>query len=146
MIKNLNKSVSIPIEGTDKKLTMNFADKRFLSRLLKLVNRYKNFDKEIAGISEKIEAEPDDLAKADMFLDELIKIEEGFKKDINECFGFSVTDLLFGEGSLPDLEDYEALFTEIAPYMADARKIEAEKIKDLQTKYGLNRVSPTEKQ
>lgn len=146
MIKNLNKSVSIPIEGTDKKLTMNFADKRFLSRLLKLVNRYKNFDKEIAGISEKIAAEPDDLAKADMFLDELIKIEEGFKKDINECFGFAVTDLLFGEGSLPDLEDYEALFTEIAPYMADARKIEAEKIKDLQTKYGLNRVSPTEKQ
>lgn len=146
MIKNLNKSVSIPIEGTDKKLTMNFADKRFLSRLLKLVNRYKNFDKEIAGISEKIAAEPDDLAKADMFLDELIKIEEGFKKDINECFGFSVTDLLFGEGSLPDLEDYESLFTEIAPYMADARKVEAEKIKDLQTKYGLNRVSPTEKQ
>lgn len=146
MIKNLNKSVSIPIEGTDKKLTMNFADKRFLSRLLKLVNRYKNFDKEIAGISERIAAESDDLAKADMFLDELIKIEEGFKKDINECFGFSVTDLLFGEGSLPDLEDYEALFTEIAPYMADARKIEAEKIKDLQTKYGLNRVSPTEKQ
>lgn len=146
MIKNLSKEIELPIEGTDKKLKMNFSDKRFLSRLLKLVNRYKNFDKEISGISEKIAAEPDDLVKADMFLDELVKIEEGFKKDINECFGFSITDLLFGEGSLPDLEDYEALFTEIAPYMADARKLEAAKITSLQEKYGLNRVSPAEKQ
>lgn len=142
-LKNLSRQVELPIEGTDKTLRMNFADKRFLSRLLKLVNKYSRFDEDITNISNSIPETATELEKADIFLDKLVEIEEKFKADINECFGFSVTDLLFGEDSLPSIEDYADLFEQLTPYISDARKAESEKIIALQTKYGLNRVENT---
>ena len=140
MIKNLNKTVELPIEGTDKTLKMNFSDKRFLSRLLKLVNKYTHFDEELAKLTKALPEGSSDLEQADYFLDELVKIEEQFKADINQCFGFSVTDVLFGEGSLPDIEDYAELFEQLTPYIVDARKVESDKIAVLQSRYGLDRV------
>lgn len=140
MLKDLRKTVELPIEGTDKVLKMNFSDKRFLYRLLKLVRKYQNFDKAITDISASIPQDADEVTQAEMLMDKLVQIEEDFKKDINECFGFSVTDLLFGEDSLPDIEDYAELFEQLTPYIADARKAENEKIANLTSKYGLTRI------
>ena len=139
-LKNLSKVVELPIEGTNRVLRMNFADKRFLARLLKLVNKYKSVDKEILAISEKVKAETDETKQAEVFLNELVKIQEDFKQSVNECFGFSVTDVIFGEDSLPDISDYADLFEQLAPYIIDARKTEEDKITALAERYGLKRV------
>ena len=58
-IKNLSLVTSIKIEGTDKELKVDFSDKRFINKLLKLVKKYQSIgqviDERVSEI-EKIEA------------------------------------------------------------------------------------------
>ncbi len=43
-IKDLSMVTKIQIEGTDKSINVDFTDKRFVNRLLKLVKKYQNIE------------------------------------------------------------------------------------------------------
>lgn len=141
--KNLDKTVLITIDGTDRSFKMNFTDKRFLSKLLKLVNKYRSFDDRLKTIVDQLqaEAEQDEVQAGIKLLDQIVAIEEEFKADVNDCFGQNVTDIVFGEGSLPDIQDYAEFFEQIEPLIADARKMESEKLKSVLDKYGVQRIT-----
>ena len=139
-IKNLSLVSEIKIEGTDKVIKVDFTDKRFVNRLLKLVKKYQNIGDEIDKEVEKIEAIEDELDKLIAFTDMENNILEDFKNDVDATFNTNLTEQLFGEKCLPAIERYYDLFDAIMPYVKAAKAQENDAIAEITKKYGLNNV------
>lgn len=138
-IKNLSLITSIKIEGTDKELKVDFSDKRFINKLLKLVKKYQTIGDVIDERVSEIEKIDDELDKLIAFSDMENDILGDFKNDVNDTFNTDVTGLLFGD-CLPDIERYFPLFESIIPYAQAAKAQENEMIMNITNKYGINRI------
>lgn len=138
-IKNLSLITSIKIEGTDKELKVDFSDKRFINKLLKLVKKYQTIGDVIDERVTEIEKIEDELDKLIAFSDMENEVLGDFKNDVNETFNADVTGLLFGD-CLPDIERYFPLFESIIPYAQAAKAQENKMIADITDKYGIGRI------
>lgn len=138
---NLNRKTEVTIG--DKKISVDFTDKRLLNKILKLMKKYSNIETEIDSRVNEIEGNEgmNDIDKLIAYSDIEIDVLSEFRADIDNTFGSNLCDELFGEGVLPEIERYFEFFEAIAPIVAEAQKAQNDKITSIQKKYGLDRVS-----
>lgn len=139
-IKDLSMVTKIQIEGTDKFINVDFTDKRFVNRLLKLVKKYQNIENIIQEKVKELDTIEDELDKLIAYSDMETEILEGFKDDINKTFNADITTMLFGD-CIPDIERYFPLFESIMPYVAAAKQQEMKLVDEVSKKYGINRLA-----
>lgn len=138
---NLNRKTDVTIG--DKKISVDFTDKRLLNKILKLMKKYQNIEEEINSRVNEVENNEgmSDLDKIIAYSDIEIDVLSEFRADIDSTFGSNLCDELFGEGVLPEIERYFEFFEAIAPIVSEAQKAQNDKITSIQKKYGLDRVS-----
>jgi len=142
-ITNINLNRATEVEIGDKKIKLDFSDKRLLNKILKLMKKYQNIESEINTRVEEIEKNEgmSDLDKIIAYSDVEIDVLTEFRNDVDNTFGINICDELFGEGVLPEIERYFEFFEAISPVVAKAQKEQNEKIASIQQKYGLDRVA-----
>ena len=96
-IKNLSLVQQIKIEGTEDVLQLDFSDKRFINKLLKLIKKYENIEKELQLKFKTIEDIEDPVDRLLAFSDIELEVLESFKNDVNDTFNFDLTTKLFGD-------------------------------------------------
>ena len=142
-IKNLSLVQEIKIEGTENVLKLDFSDKRFVNKLLKLIKKYENIEQELQVKFKSIENIEDPVDKLLAFSDIELEVLESFKDDVNDTFNFDLTGKLFGD-CVPAIERYIDLFESLTPYIIEAKERENKVIEAINEKYGLNRVDDSE--
>lgn len=138
-MQNLSLQTVIKIDGTDNEIKLDFSDKRFVNRLLHLIKKYGNIEEEIQRELEKLDSIEDELDKLLAYSDTEINLLTAFKKDVDDCFGTNITEMMFGD-CVPQVERYFDLFSELIPYIEAAKAQENEKIVSINKKYGLDRL------
>jgi DNA-binding protein H-NS len=139
-IKDLSLTTEIEVSN-GKKIKVDFTDKRFVNKLLKLIKRYSNIEQEIDEKVAEIEKIEDDLDKLIAYTDMEVEILTEFKDAVDKTFNAPVTTILFGDDTLPTVERYFELFEALLPYAQAAREKENNKIIQLNEKYGFNRIN-----
>lgn len=142
-VTNINLNRATEVEIGDKKIKLDFSDKRLLNKILKLMKKYQNIEEEINDRVEEIEKKEDmsDLDKIIAYSDVEIDVLTEFRNDVDNTFGINLCDTLFGEGVLPEIERYFEFFEAISPIVQKAQKEQSDKIASIQQKYGLDRVA-----
>lgn len=136
ILSNLNKVVEFNVAGTDITFKIDFTDKRLTNKLLHLFKKMKEMDKVIEEKSAKIEEIADDFEKLLAMSDVENEILEEFKKDVDNAFGFNITDKMFGD-TLPDAFRYTDLFDSILPFLAKVKEEEKSAFDAINEKYSI---------
>lgn len=145
IINNLSLKTEIEIKGTavnggeNKKISVDFTDRRFSNRLLRLINRYSKIEDELVAKFEGIDEIEDEIERLLKTSDVEIEVLEDFKSNVNTVFGFDIVGELFGD-CLPDIERYFEFFEVLTPYVVEATKKEQERVSAVKSKYSLDRV------
>lgn len=133
------------IEVTDsqttaiKKIELDFTDRRFSNRLLKLIKRYSNMEDELKLKFASADGITDPIDKMIAVSDAEIEVLEEFKDNVNDVFGFDIVTELFGD-CLPSVERYFEFFEALTPYVLESNKRENERIAAVKDKYGIDRI------
>lgn len=148
MKKVLNQTLNYAteIQVGDKTLKIDFSDKRLTNKVLKLIKKYQNLDKEIKDRIAEIEKDEsmDELDKLIAYSDVEVDILSEFKSDVDLAFNAPVTTILFGADVVPEIERYFEFFEAITPIVKEVKEAENEKIVSIQKKYGLDRLETKE--
>lgn len=139
VIKNLNMTTKIPIEGYDKVLELNLADKRVINKLIHAQVHYAKGDKFMEEVYEKAKSIEDPLERLAYISDMEIKFLTELKDIVNDIFGTDIVTPMFGEG-IPSVEMYFVIFEALAPYIREAVQKQKQISKTVIEKYGLNRI------
>lgn len=143
-IKNLNLGTEIEVEvpfsatGEKKKIVVDFTDRRFANKLLRLIQRYSNIGDELNEKFKGVDDIKDPIDKMLKCSDIEVEVLEEFKNSVDDVFGFKITDELFGK-CLPSIERYFEFFECLTPYVIEANTREAERVKSIKSKYSLDR-------
>lgn len=140
-IRNLSMATEIKIEGYEKPLRIDFSDKGIKLRILKLMKEFQNADTEMAIAAKEAEGIEDEVDKLIFITEKEVELLTRIKDSVNYVFGTNLTDAMFGEGCLPDLERYFPLLDAIKPFAVKAAKEQAEMSAKINEKYGLNRLA-----
>lgn len=139
-IKSMNLKTEIQIgDNPENVISLDFSDRRFANRVLRLYNRYRNIEAELAAKFEGIDAIEDEIEKLLMYSDVEVELLEDFKKNINDTFGFDIVTKLYGD-CLPQIDRYIELFESITPYVIESNRREHERVRLVQTKYNPDRI------
>ena len=127
-------------DGKNKVISVDFTDRRFANRLLKLIHRYSNIEEEISNKFDGFDNIEDPIEKLLKFSDVEVEVLEDFKNGVNEVFGFDITKELFGD-CLPNIERYFEFSDTLTPYVLESNRIENERISAVKSKYSLDRLN-----
>lgn len=130
---------SVGEDGKPKVISVDFTDRRFANRLLKLIHRYSHIEEELTAKFAGLDEIEDKFEKLMRISDVEIEVLEEFKDTVNGVFGFDITGELYGD-CLPDIARYFELFEALTPYVVAANKVEQERVNDIKKKYGLDRI------
>lgn len=139
VIKKLNTITKIQIEGYDKGLELNLADKRVINKLIHAQVHYAKGDKFMEEVYEKAKSIEDPLERLAYISDMELKFLTELKDIVNDIFGTDIVTPLFGDG-VPSVEMYFVIFEALAPYIREAVKKQKEISQAITEKYGLDRL------
>lgn len=140
-LKKLNTVSEISSPYTGHIFRMNFTDKRFVGRILKLLKDYKDIDKLIDDKIKNIDSIKDELDRAIAYNNMETEVLSDFKDSINEVFGNDFIDLYFDKDYLPDIYEYFPLFEDLSPYVNKAQEEQNEVINGIRKKYSIERIN-----
>lgn len=138
-IKSLSNAVEINVDGSGKVLYLDFSDKRFANRVLQLIKKWKNVDKELQDRADEIDAIEDEMDRLIAMSELEVDILEKFKDDVNKVFGCDIVEAMFGN-ILPSVERYSLLFDAVTPFIAESQEREREMLESVSRKYKLGTV------
>ena len=141
--KNLSLEQEIKIEGSGEIIKLDFSDKRFVNKLLKLIKKYSNIEDELQREFSAVNNIEDPIDKLLAFSDIELKVLEDFKNDVNNTFNYDIVTKLFGD-CVPAIERYFDLFESLAPFVELAKERENDVIEAINEKYSLNRIEDFE--
>lgn len=128
-------------DGTVFSLKLNFRDKRFVNRMLKLIQKWQRLGDTLDEELTKAESIEDAIDRLVAETDIECKVLTDFKADVESAFGAPIVDAMFGEGSMPSVEAYFDLFEAVTPYLAEAKKNEKAYIQRITQTYGIERLT-----
>lgn len=136
VLSNLNNVVEFESEYTGLTFKIDFKDKRLTNKLLHLFKKMKNIDKDIEEKVSLIEAIEDEFEKLLAGSDLEVEVLEDFKKDVDNVFGFNITEKMYGN-TLQDVSCYTDLFDIILPFIKEVKEKEKTAFDAISAKYSL---------
>lgn len=140
-LKKLSTVSEISSPYTGHVFKMNFTDKRFVGRILKLLKDYKDIDNSIDDRLKSIDGIEDELDRAIAYNNMETEVLSDFKNSINDVFGNDFIDLYFDKDYLPDIYEYFPLFEDLSPYVNKAQESQSAVIEEIRKKYGIDRIN-----
>lgn len=140
-LKKLSTVSEISSPYTGHVFKMNFTDKRFVGRILKLLKDYKDIDNNIDDRLKSIDGIEDELDRAIAYNNMETEVLSDFKNSINDVFGNDFIDLYFDKDYLPDIYEYFPLFEDLSPYVNKAQESQSAVIEEIRKKYGIDRIN-----
>ena len=140
-LKKLSTVSEISSPYTGNVFKMNFTDKRFVGRILKLLKDYKDIDNSIDDRLKSINDIEDELDRAIAYNNMETEVLSDFKNSINDVFGNDFIDLYFDKDYLPDIYEYFPLFEDLSPYVNKAQESQSAVIEEIRKKYGIDRIN-----
>lgn len=116
VIKNLSLSTTIEVEGTDRKVTVDFSDIRLARNLAVMLKKWEDFDTILKKKLEECETIEDELDRFIALGDAAVGIFEDFKNDFNKVFNSDIVGAVFGD-CVPSIDRYFPLLEELTPIM-----------------------------
>lgn len=139
-IQNLSLATEIRIEGVEEPLVIDFSDKRVTNKILHLIYKYENIEKELQEKIKALDSIESEFEKMLAFSDIEIGLLEEFKNDVDSTFNTNLTEKMFGK-CLPAIERYYILFDKLIPCVNEAKTRETEAMQAIMEKYGVGRIS-----
>lgn len=139
-LQNLSLATEIKIEGVDEPLRVDFSDKRVTNKVLHLIYKYENVEKDMQNRIKALDSLESETEKLLAFSDIEISILEEFKRDVDDTFNTNLTEKMFGN-CLPAIERYYVLFDALIPYVREAKERENSAMQAIMEKYGVGRIS-----
>lgn len=142
VLNSLSLATELTVEG--KKIKVDFSDRKFVNRVLRLMDSYDNINSEIKKKIKEVESKEyaNDVKRYLAYSDIETKVLEDFKLQVNETFKSDVTGLLYGDlCEAPDILRYFPLMDELGRAFVEAKEVEAKALSDIANKYGLDRIS-----
>lgn len=127
-------------DGTKLELKLDFRDKRFVNRMLKLIQKWQSLGDRLEDEMRAAESIDDSIARLIAQTDIECKLLTDFKADVESAFGAPIVDAMFGEGCMPSVEAYFDLFEKVTPYLVKAKNEERDYIKQITQTYGIERL------
>lgn len=140
-IKNLNMATEIKVEGYDGKLKLDFSDRGIQLRILELMQEFENAKDEMHKVSAEAEGIDGEMNKLVFIARKKVEFLTRIRDSVNNVFKANITDAMFGEGCIPDVERYFPLMDAIKPLMIQSVKEQNEMSKKIIEKYGLDRLA-----
>ena len=140
-LKKLSTVSEISSPYTGNVFKMNFTDKRFVGRILKLLKDYKDIDNSIDDRLKSINDIEDELDRAIAYNNMETEVLSDFKNSINDVFGNDFIDLYFDKDYLPDIYEYFPLFEDLSKYVNKAQESQSAVIEEIRKKYGIDRIN-----